>query len=207
LPRFARNDREYIYNIWEEIMKKILLAALLGALTAYVWSIFSYMALPWHNLYFESFTNDAPVTAAIIDQAPRDGIYMIPNLPGEDQQGNSEADVKWMQDAAKGPYAYMWIIKGGLSYSMGSSMVIQFITQLLVAFLAAWLLSQTQIVSYFQRALFVSLLILAGSLLAFIPQWNWYGFPLASTIVNIIDNTLSYFFAGLVIARFIKPAQ
>ena len=184
-------------------MKKILLATFLGALTAYLWSVISYTVLPWHNLDFASFRDDTKIRQELVAQSPKDGIYTIPNMPVD--MNDTAANEKWMQDSASGPFAYMWVIKNGLSFGMGTSLVIQFITQLAVVLIAIWLLLQSSISGYIQRSIFIALIVLAGSLLSFTPQWSWYGFPIVSTIVNIVDNTFSYFLAGLVIARFIRP--
>jgi len=36
-------------------------------------------------------------------------------------------------------------------------------------------------------------------------EWNWWGFPLSYTLVNVVDYCVTWLLAGLVLAWRIKP--
>ena len=73
------------------------------------------------------------------------------------------------------------------------------------AFLLTWLLLQTTGLSYAKRVVFLGVAGLAAGVIVEIPNWNWWGFSTAYTAVNIIDFTLMWTIAGLVIARVARP--
>ena len=109
-------------------IKKVLLASLAGAVVAFIWSNVSWMAFTWHFLDFRSFSDPVPVTESIMNQTPDNGIYMLPNAHVENH-GDPEKHEEWMGKAAKGPYAYMIIKRGGMNVNMGAQMATMFVLQ------------------------------------------------------------------------------
>jgi hypothetical protein len=67
------------------------------------------------------------------------------------------------------------------------------------------MLLQTRGLSYGKRVLFLAVAGLAASVIVDIPNWNWWGFSGAYTLVNLVDFTLTWFFAGLVMAKVANP--
>jgi hypothetical protein len=84
-------------------------------------------------------------------------------------------------------------------------LIVQILIQMASALLLTWLLLQTSGLSYARRVLFLAVAGLAASVIADLPNWNWWGFSGAYTVVNLIDYTITWFLAGLVIAKVAKP--
>jgi hypothetical protein len=40
-----------------------------------------------------------------------------------------------------------------------------------------------------------------------VPYWNWYGFPTDFTLAQIVENTVGWFLAGLVLALIVRPSS
>ena len=59
--------------------------------------------------------------------------------------------------------------------------------------------------SFGARVLFVTQLGLFARIVADIPYWNWYDFPLDYTISTIYDEVIGFFLVGLVLAWRLKP--
>jgi hypothetical protein len=52
-----------------------------------------------------------------------------------------------------------------------------------------------------RRALLVTLLGLRETFDIDVSQWNWYSFPTAYLLAQLVDHTVGWFLAGLVLAR------
>jgi hypothetical protein len=49
--------------------------------------------------------------------------------------------------------------------------------------------------------IFLAVAGLAASIVSDLPNWNWWGFSGSYTAVMVADSTLTWLFAGLVIAK------
>jgi len=78
---------------------------------------------------------------------------------------------------------------------------------MLAALLLTWMLLQTTGLSYAHRVGFLAIAGLAASVIADLPYWNWYSFPTTYTAINLIDCTLTWLLAGLVIAKVANPQR
>jgi hypothetical protein len=56
-------------------------------------------------------------------------------------------------------------------------------------------------VGFFTRALLVALLGLLEGFDIDLSQWNWYSFPTTYMLAQLVDHTVGWFLAGLVLAR------
>ena len=61
--------------------------------------------------------------------------------------------------------------------------------------------------SYPRRVAFLAVVGLSASVIVDLPNWNWWGFSGAYTAVNLADSMLTWLFAGLIIAKVVKPAN
>jgi hypothetical protein len=72
------------------------------------------------------------------------------------------------------------------------------------AFLLTGLLLQTNGLSYARRVMFLAVSGLAASVIVDLPNWNWWGFSGAYTVVNLADSTITWMLTGLIIAKVAK---
>ena len=189
------------------MLKSLLLGALLGGLTAFVWSFISYGVLLWHLNQYHSFQNEDDVSALVSSHAPKSGIYLLPLGPSQQglnsEQKKAAVEIR-TQKMQKGPLMFAAIRLAGFG-SFPRVLLIQLLYQMFAALLLTWMLLQTTGLSYARRVAFLAIAGLAASVIADLPYWNWYSFPAAYTFINLIDYTLTWLLAGLVIAKVAKP--
>ena len=189
--------------------KSLILGTILGGLMAFVWSSISWELIGWHEKTMVAFHNEDEVSAVIASHAGQDGTYILPSMPPTvgltpEQKKNVIAAV--MQKMQAGPIMVAAVRRGGFgSYSRG--LIIQLLSLMAAAFLLTWLLLQTTGLSYARRVAFLAVVGLAATVIVDLPNWNWWGFSGPYTAVNLADSTLTWLFAGLVIAKVAKPAQ
>src|SRR5260370_16515440 len=121
------------------MLKSLVLGAILGGLTAFIWSFISWSFLPWHQKQLRSFQNEDEVSAVIASHAPESGNYLLP--AGPPQHGLPSAQTKSaeeirMQKMQKRPMVFAAIRREGFS-----SFPRVLLTQLLCQMFAALLLT------------------------------------------------------------------
>jgi hypothetical protein len=186
--------------------KSLILGAILGGLTAFIWSSISWEVLGWHEKPMLAFQNEDDVAAVIASHATQSGIYLLPGAPAagltaEEKKAAQGTQIAKMQ---KGPIVFAAVRTGGFgSYSRG--LIIQLLSMMAAASLLTWLLLQTTGLSYARRVVFLAVVGLSSSVIVDLPNWNWWGFSGMYTVVNLADFTLMWLFAGFVIAKVAKP--
>jgi hypothetical protein len=189
------------------MLKPLILGAVLGGITAFAWSFISWELLPWHEKQLHSFQDEDEVLAMIASHTPQSGNYLLPTGPPEEgltgDQKKAAEEIR-MQKMQKGPLMFAAIRKEGFG-SFPKALITQVLYQMLAALLLAWMLLQTTGLSYTRRVAFLAIAGLAASVIADLPNWNWWGYSDTYTAVNLIDYTLTWLIAGLVIAKVAKP--
>ena len=188
------------------MLKSLVRGTILGGLVAFVWSSISWEVLPWHEKPILSFQNDEEVSAMIRTHTMKSGVYILPggSMEGMTSEQKKAAQAALMEKMQKGPVMFAAIRRDGFgSYAQG--LVIQLLSLVAAAFLLTWLVLQTGGLSYGKRVLFLAVVGLAAGVITELPYWNWWGFSGMYTTVMIADATLTWLFAGLVIAKVAKP--
>jgi hypothetical protein len=189
------------------MLKSLVFGTILGGLVAFVWSSISWEILPWHELGFHSFQNDEEVSAVIASHSTESGNYILPGRPpleGMTREQKKAAEATQMARMQKGPMMFAAVRRGGFgSFAVG--LVTQYLILTAGAFLLTWLVLQTSGLSYGKRVIFLAVVGLAASVVSDLPNWNWWGFSGSYTAVMVADSTLTWLFAGLVIAKVAKP--
>jgi hypothetical protein len=189
------------------MLRSLVLGSILGGLVAFVWSSVSWELLGWHEKTLVSFQNDDEVSALIASHAPKDGTYILPGMPpteGMTAEQQKAAKAALMERMQKGPIMIAAVRRGGFG-SFARGLIIQVLSLMAAAFLLTWLLLQTSGLSYRKRVMFIAIAGLAASVIVDLPNWNWWGFSGVYTAVNLIDVTITWLLAGLVIAKVAKP--
>ena len=104
----------------------------------------------------------------------------------------------------KGPFVFASVLPEGMAPWIAKSMLHEFIKNLLTALIIMWLLAQTTGLKFWPKVIFVTLAALAGSIVAILPNWIWWGFSSAYILVQFVDITVAWFAAGLVMAALLK---
>jgi hypothetical protein len=188
--------------------KALVLGTILGGLTAFAWSMVSWEIIGWHEKAMAGFQNEDELSAAIAAHAPADGTYLLPaavRTEGLSPDQKNKVEAAAMAKFQKGPIMVAAVRRGGFG-SFGQAITLQMLSLMAGAFLLTWLLSQTSGLSYARAVAFVGIGGLASSVLVDLPNWNWWGFSGAYTAVNLADSTVTWLFAGLVIAKVSRPS-
>ena len=188
------------------MIKSIVLGAILGGLVAFLWSFISWEVLPWHEKALHTFQNEDEVLAVIASHTTGSGNYLLPGGPsqvGLNAEQKKAAQEILTQKMQKGPLMFASIRRGGFG-SFTRGLVTQLLIQMVSALLLTWLLLQTTGLSYGRRVAFCAVVGLTASVIADLPNWNWWGFSGTYTVVNLVDYTLTWLFAGVVVAKFAK---
>lgn len=190
--------------------KNILASSLLGGVIFFVWGMFSWMVLPWHESTIQQIPDNDAFINVIKPYFSRSGIY---NYPGEgefdDAMSADEREAvqkKAWKKMQQGPIVFVSYNTKGMS-SMGQTMLVSFLIQVAAALIISLLLMQTQLTGFMDRVGFVALFTLGAGVLTHVPYWNWFGFDTMFTLIQVSDLIIGGTLAGLVIARFIQPPR
>ena len=74
----------------------------------------------------------------------------------------------------------------------------------LVAFMLTYLVSKASGLTYFQKVRFIKLAGLAGALIIVVPNLIWWQFPLAYSLVTLIEAGITWGLAGLEILKIVE---
>ncbi len=186
-------------------MKRILLAALLGGLAAFVWSFISHMILPFGEAGVRTLPNEEAVLTALSGSIPEAGFYIFP-LMGDPSKATEEEQAQWAEKYRTGPAGILVYRPLGGEFSFPRLLVVELLTNVLAALIAALLLARI-VGSYLQRVLMVAALGVFAWLSISISYWNWYGFPTSFILAEGLDQFLGWLVAGLVIAKIVPSPR
>jgi hypothetical protein len=189
------------------MIRSLVLGTILGGLVAFLWSSISWEVIGWHEKTLATFQNEDDVSAVIASHITQSGTYLLPAGPSQEgmtSEQKKKAQNVLMQKMQKGPVMFAAIRRDGFG-SFARGLVTQVLIQMAGALLLTWLLLQTSGLSYTRRVAFLAVAGLAASVIADLPNWNWWGISGSYTAVNTIDYTITWLLAGLVIAKVAKP--
>lgn len=170
-------------------MKAYIKSGILAGMVLFVWSVFSWMALPWHRATLHNFIDGRAVSDELASNALQSGIYLSP------------MGMNASSGQVKQAYIFASVHLQGAPSSMMLNMLVSLLTQTLAAILIAYLLSKTTGLSCSKRVKFVLIFALAAGVVTYLPYWNWFCFDTGYTLVEMGDLLLGWLFAGLVLAR------
>ena len=191
------------------MFKRLVLGAILGGITAFLWSFVSWSLLPWHERTLHSFQNEDEVSVVISSHAATSGNYILPSGPSQQglsgEQKKAAEEIR-MQKMEKGPLMFAAIRKEGFG-SFPKVLITQLLCQMFAALLLTWMLLQTVGLSYARRVAFLAVAGLVASVIADLPNWNWWGYSGEYVSLNLVDYTVTWLLAGLAVAKVAYPAK
>jgi hypothetical protein len=186
--------------------KQLILGTVLGGIVLFVWGAIAWMFIPWPGQPLRAFKNEDAVTQAIVANAPKSGNYLLPN--GEAKGLTAEQQQQAMEKMAKGPIVFAAVRLEPFN-SMAKPLVIQFLTQLLVALLGTLLLLQTSGLSYKSRVIFLTVIGLIIFVGGHMDESTWWSFSNAYMLMQFGVLVIGWFLASLVMAKVVigKPVS
>jgi hypothetical protein len=180
---------------------RILIAGVAGAVAMFIWMFIAHTVTPIGMIGFQQIPDEASVVAALHSAISKDGLYIYPWVDPK-----AKDMMKQYEEKAKTTGSGLVLYKAPPGSGMEmKQLVIEYVTELAMCLIAAFLLAQTMIALYAMRVGFVALVGGAAAISTNVPYWNWYGFPCDFTVAAIIMTLVGYLVAGLAIAFLIKP--
>ncbi len=178
---------------------RVLIAGLLGGIVVFFWGFIAHTVLPIGEFGVKLGTPHEAVLAALKANTDGEGIYILPSLPNE-QMNDSEAMKAMAPTWAENPYALIVYQPQGQDMGdMAAELPTEFVTNVLSAWLVAWMLAAGAF-GFGRRLLMSTGLGVFAWLAISVPQWNWYRFPLDFTLSALVQHGVGWFLAGLVMA-------
>ena len=190
-------------------MKRILLATLLGGIAMFIWTSIAHMALPLGEAGLGEIPNESAVLAAMQSSiGDQPGLYLFPGsgLGANATRAERNEAMKHMGERlARHPSGLlMYFPTGSRPLMMVRWLSVEFVTELLEAFLVIFLLSRTRLTSFGGRAGFVTLAGILAALATNVSYWNWYGFPAVYTASYMFIQVVGFICIGVVAALVLK---
>lgn len=121
--------------------KRVVLAGVLGAAAMFLWTFIAHMLLPLGEAGVRQIDNEQPLLSAMRSTLSEPGFYMFPKMA----PGTSQA--QYNNQVATGPSGLL-IYLPRRDFSFGQALAIEFVTELVLALIAACLLSLTNIATF-----------------------------------------------------------
>ena len=185
-------------------MKRILLAALVGTVVAYVWTTVAHMFLPIGMMGISLLPNEDVVLQSLAENVPTAGMYIFPGWDVNKEMTDAEESA-WYEKHRNGPAGIMiYQPKGG--EAMPPSMLITEFVSILLATLILAFVAAALAGSYGTRVLLLTLFGFFAWFSISVSYWNWYSFPALAIIAEGIDIIIGALVSALVIAKMVPGA-
>ena len=189
--------------------KRIILAGFLGAIGMFIWTFLAHMVLPLGEAGIRELPNEQTVLTALqTGLADKGGLYLFPSLGIGDnptREQKSEAMTRYPEKLASNPSGFLiYHPTGARPLAMGKWLTIEFLTELIEAVLAVFLLAQTRIISFGGRVGFIFTVGIVAALATNVSYWNWHGFPGIYTAAYITTQLVGFLCVGLIAALVLR---
>lgn len=193
------------------MVKKILLAGVLGGLAMFLWAALAHMVLGTGSIGVKDIPNEEAMLGAMRANLPQPGFYFFPGLGVPLSAPRAEVNAAMARHAQKtesGPSGIMIYFPSGRKELAPGQFLTELGTNIAQGLLAAILLSfATGLRSYISRTGFVAIAGLMAGITTNVSYWNWYGFPGNYTVGYAFTEIMGYVCIGLVAAAIIKHEQ
>lgn len=193
-------------------MTRIFLAGLLGGIAMFIWTSIAHMALPLGEAGIREIPNEAAVLDTMqTNISEKSGFYYFPGLglgPNPTHEQKSEAMKHMNESLARHPSGVLIYHPAGTRpFKMARYLSVEFVTELIEAFLAVFLLAQTRLTSYGARVGFVTVIGIIAAIATNVSYWNWYGFPANYTGAYMFIQFIGFLCIGLVAGLILKDRR
>ena len=190
---------------------RYVIAALTATFVLFFCEFTWHMLLPFHANAVLEFNQQEKVEAVMKENAPKSGMYFVPNFHAE-MQGKTGDELKAIQEKGMkamepGPVAFIaYRAEGSRSFAAGLTM--QFLRNFLAMLLMTTVVTNCPCKQWHKKILLVMTLVLFGFVVFSVPNWIWWGFSEAFVGVLIVSVLINWFIAGSVMIKIAgNPAE
>ena len=178
--------------------KRILLAGLLGGIAMFVWASLAHLVLGLGSVGMKDLPNEQPLLAALqTGIGANTGLYVFPGVGREGMAG-------YQSKLDRNPSGLLIYHPPGVKAMEPRQLVTEFLTEVIEALLAVFLLSRTALTGVLARVGFVTLIGIVACITTNVPYWNWYGYPTSYTAAYMFTQIVDYVLVGVVAALLLK---
>lgn len=183
-------------------MGKLAVAALVGGLIVFAWGAVAHMVTPLGMAGMSVLPDEGATIEGLRVSVPKTGMYIFPT---EGMDSKNEAEQKaWTEKIRRGPSGILVYKAEGMEPMPPRMLIVEFISNVLAAFVAALVVSM--IAGYSRRVFAVLLLSVFAFLSLSVSYWNWYSYPATYIGAELLTEAIGWLLAGLAIAR-LAPAR
>ena len=191
---------------------RVLIAGIAGGIAIFLWGFIAHMLLPLGQAGIRALPFEDKVLPAISASVKESGLYLFPwpeSSPGNPLPMSQQAQQTAGEMYKTAPHGLLLFHPPGGAMLTGGQLATEFatncVTALIAAALVAWLVGSLN--SFASRVLFVATIGLTAAVAVNVPIWNWYQFPSAFILAEMLEHVVGFAAAGLVIAALIKPSR
>jgi len=174
----------------------------------FIWNFVAHEVLPIGEMGVRQLQNEDAVRSSLeTNLGDRPGFYIFPSggyTPGATGEEKKAAMKKAEEQMAAGA-AGVLIYHPKRAFNFPKRLAIQFATDVLVSWLAIFLLAQAPIRGFAGKVGFVFTAGILAAITTNIPYENWYGFPRMYTLGQMATQIIGFFLVGIVAGLLIKP--
>lgn len=192
---------------------KHFIAALLGAVAMFLCAFVFHMFTPLGEAGIVPMPGaETAMDALQSSLGDKSGMYMFPTgglTPDSPREAHAAAMDKIMEEMKTKPSGLLIYHPAGRIFNFGKALGIQFGLEFVKMLLVVFLLSQTALVRFGCRVVFVTVAGILAGITTNLALWNWYGFASAYAGANVVMEVVNFLVAGVVIAFILKntPAR
>ena len=188
-------------------MVRILIAGVLGGAVAFTCGAIEHMVFQWQERTFKPLPNENALMEFLKKEVPDAGIYGFPEMPKDTPKDQVDKVYKELNERyKKGPNGILIIGPTGEDMMGFKQLGLEALSVVLIALIAAWILSLLAPgVDFFQRWGVVLMIGVAAWLSISVSHGIWYRFPDAFVRDEFLCAIFEWGVAGLVIAAIVKP--
>jgi hypothetical protein len=183
-------------------MKRTLIGVAIACVVLFFWGFLYWGLGPYKTLIWKHARNDAAAGAALREQFPENGTYLVPSFTN---------DEKTMEELSKkGPVAFVHMLAVDGTATFDPMMLIKgFVLNLIVIVLIALLLRRvaTSLPTYLERVTFVALTGLTAALLIDGGDVAWWNISWAWKLYQGFYSVSFWILTGLILAWFVTPER
>ncbi len=176
---------------------RIILAAIVGGLTMFIWGAAVHMGLPHEWQGIRNLPGEDVLVPAMRTTITERGFYMFP--PMEMKNRTKETDAIWEEKIKSGPSGVLIITPGPGQGMSPRQLVIEYITNALGALVLAIILIWIRATKP-QAACCGLLLGIFAWISIDASYWNWYGFPTTMLQASLLEQAGGWMLAGFVMS-------
>lgn len=176
---------------------RIILASLLGGAAIFAWGAVEHMATPLGGAGMQNLPAAGNVVPSMKVAINEPGLYVFPEMPPE---GATESDMKaWEERVKQGPNGMVLYNPSGGECMGVQQLGAEFGSNVLAAFMLALIIARAR-----TTRIGGGMIGLATGVFAWLSvsasHWNWYGFPNAFALAELVEQSVGGMVGGFVVA-------